>query len=86
MYQNLVSTGHHGIDVSPDGNRVYVSGITDDVISVIDVESLEVIKKIKVGPGPPGLRTNSDGSILYVAVTQTNEIIQVDTDKVAAKD
>jgi len=34
-----------------------------------------------VGKGPHGIRTNSDGSILYVAVTQTNKIVEIDTGK-----
>jgi len=33
-----------------------------------------------VGQGPHGIRTSSDGSILYVAVTQTNEIVQINTE------
>ena len=70
-----------GIGVSPDGNRVYVSGIGDDVISVIDTHSFDVISQIKVGQGPHGIRTSSDGSTLYVAVTQTNEIVEIDTEK-----
>ena len=51
------------------------------MISVIDTHSLDVISQIKVGQGPHGIRTSSDGSTLYVAVTQTNEIVQIDTEK-----
>ena len=56
------------------------SGIGDDVISVIDTQSLEVISQIKVGKGPHGIRTSSDSSTLYIAVTQTNEIVEIDTE------
>ena len=81
-----VSLGHHGIDVSPDGTRIYVSGIVGNVISVIDAQSLEVISKIIVGTGSHGIRTSADGSILYVAVTQTNEIVEIDTKRLEIPD
>ena len=65
--------------MSPDGKRVYVSGIVSDKISVIDSESLELIKQITVGAGPHGLRVDSQGNKLYVGVTKTNEIVIIDT-------
>jgi DNA-binding beta-propeller fold protein YncE len=39
-----VSTGHHGIDVSPDGKMVYVSKIGSDKVNVIDLIKLEFVK------------------------------------------
>ena len=49
------------------------------MVSVIDVKSLDLIKQIKVGMGPHGLRTDQNGKNLYVGVTQTNEIVVIDT-------
>ena len=41
--------------------------------------SLDLIKQIKVGMGPHGLRTDQNNKNLYVGVTQTNEIVVVNT-------
>ena len=54
--------------------------MTGEEPAVIDTESQKMISQIKVGQGPHGIRTSSDGSILYVAVTQTNEIVQINTE------
>ncbi|MDH3279132.1 MAG: YncE family protein [Nitrosopumilus sp.] len=81
-----VSKGHHGIDIPPTGNRIFVSGIGDDKISVIDTTSFEVIKQIIVGKGPHGLRTDSSGIKLFVGVTQTNEIVVIDTETLKITD
>ena len=53
-----VSTGHHGIDLSPDNKRVYVSGIGSDKVNVIDEKKQELVKQIIVGKGPHGIRTS----------------------------
>lgn len=59
-----VSLGHHGIDVSPDNKRVYVSGIGSDKVNVIDADKQELVKQITVGIGPHGIRTSSNGNYL----------------------
>lgn len=76
-----VGQGHAGIDVSVDGKRVYTGAIADDVVTVIDADTLEVIKKIKVGFGPHGVRTSMDGRWLYTVVTAEDKLVVVDTAK-----
>ena len=71
--------GHHGIDVSPDGKRVYVSGIGFDKVNVIDVPKLEIIKQITVGKWPHGIRTSTDGKLLFVDISSANKIAIIDT-------
>ena len=78
--------GHHGIDVTNDGKRIYVSGIGSDKVNVIDAESLELIKEIEVGEGPHGIRASVDGSKVYVGVTKTNEILVIDANTFDTKD
>jgi DNA-binding beta-propeller fold protein YncE len=53
--------------------------ILDVVKWYITFKLKKVISQIKVEQGPHGIRTSSDGTILYVAVTRTNEIIQINT-------
>ena len=76
-----VSTGHHGIDISPDGKMVYVSGIGSDKANVTDPIKLELVKQIDVGNGPHGIRIGSDGKLLYVDVTSTNKVVLIDTEQ-----
>ena len=50
-----------------------VSGIGSDFkVNVIDLIKLELVKQINVGNGPHGIKTSSDGKLLYVDVTSTN--------------
>jgi YVTN family beta-propeller protein len=40
---------------------------------------LEVVKKIKVGFGPHGVRTSKDSRWLYVAITADDKFVVIDT-------
>ncbi len=47
--------GAAGIQMDPDGSRVYVACTPDDYVAVIDFKSLEVIGKIDAGKQPDGM-------------------------------
>jgi YVTN family beta-propeller protein len=49
--------------------RVYVSNEDGHTITVLDTASTQVISTIQVGKRPRGLKLNSDGSRLFVAVS-----------------
>ena len=40
---------------------------------------MEFVKQIDVGNGPHGIRTSSDGKLLYLDVTSTNKVVLIDT-------
>ena len=42
---------------------------------------MKLITQVDVGNGPHGIRTNSDGKLLYVDVTSTNKVILIDTEQ-----
>lgn len=50
-----VGHGAAGIEMQPDGSRVYVACSPDGYIAVIDLHSLEVTGHIDAGQGPDGL-------------------------------
>jgi DNA-binding beta-propeller fold protein YncE len=50
-----------------------VSKIGYDKVNVIDPIKLELVKQIDVGNGPHGIRSGSDGKLLYVYVISTNK-------------
>ena len=57
------------MDISPDGRRLYVSGIirSDDVVEVLDSVSGERIGRIAAGRWPHDVHVSSDGQRVYIA-------------------
>lgn len=51
----LTGKGAHGVVISGDGKRVFISNITESTVSVIDTSTRQVIATIKVGEGPNGI-------------------------------
>jgi YVTN family beta-propeller protein len=50
-----IGRGAAGIQMQPDGARVYASCTPDDYVAVIDIKSLEVTGHIQAGKQPDGL-------------------------------
>jgi YVTN family beta-propeller protein len=77
---------HGGIDSVP-GSPVLTTNIGEDTVDVIDRNGLGVLKRIKVGAQPHGVRMSSDGRWAYVTSTIDNEVdvIDVKTLKVVDK-
>ena len=47
--------GAHGVVVSDDGARAFISNIADNSVTVIDTASLKAVDTYKVGKGPNGI-------------------------------
>lgn len=58
----------HGIEVSPDGNRIYTALESDDTVTVVESRSGKVIKKIALAANPNNLAMLPDGRKLYIAI------------------
>lgn len=65
-------------DVSPDGERLYVSNEDDGRLSVLEVRSGKQLASIAVGGEPEGVAVRPDGAIVYVASEAENRIDVVD--------
>jgi YVTN family beta-propeller protein len=62
---------NHGIAVSPDGTRIYVSvESVEKVLDVVDGKTLQVIKKIPLSGVANLVDMTPDGRWVYVAITQ----------------
>src|ERR1700692_819460 len=62
---------NHGIAVSPDGSRIYVSvESVEKVLNVVDGKTLEVIKRIPLSGVANLIDLTPDGRWLYVALAQ----------------
>jgi len=64
-----------GIDVSPDGGRVYVSTGRGQSVAVFDAKSDEPIKMIEqVGARVWGITVSPDGRTVYTANGPSNDV------------
>ena len=66
-------------------NRIFVSNEYGNSISVIDVETHELIETIVIGTRPRGIGLSPDRSEIYVAVSAENRIAVIDTQTLIVK-
>jgi YVTN family beta-propeller protein len=74
-----VPKGPHGLVMTPDGRKVYVSSDGASTVSVIDTITDQVVSSIEVGPNPHGLAISPDGRKLLVMAFGANQAIVIDT-------
>jgi YVTN family beta-propeller protein len=51
----VTGKGAHGVVVSPDGRRAFVTNIRDSTVSAIDTATRAVVASYPVGAGPNGI-------------------------------
>jgi len=59
-------------------DEIWVSNEKDDTISVIDVESLEVVRTIEVGERPRGITFAIDHSVLFLCASDSDAVQVID--------
>lgn len=59
----------HGITVSPDGSRIYISEESGDTLVVVDGKTMREIKRIHLSGNPNLVDVTPDGKRIYVAIT-----------------
>jgi YVTN family beta-propeller protein len=74
-----VPKGPHGVVITPDGRKVYVSSDGAASVSVIDTASDHVVASIDVGANPHGLAISGDGSRVLVSGWGSNQARVIDT-------
>jgi len=74
-----VPQGPHGIVITPDGRKVYVSSDGASTVSVIDTQTDKVVRSIEVGTNPHGLAITPDGRQVLVGAFGTNQVLLIDT-------
>ena len=63
---------------------VYISNERDDTVSVIDTETLEVVKTLDVGERPRGVTLSRDFKHLFICASDSDTVQMMDvaTDKI----
>src|SRR5947209_11945677 len=74
-----VPKGPHGLVVTPDGRKVYVSSDGASTVSVIDSATDRVVASLEVGANPHGLAVSGDGSRVLVLGWGSNRALVIDT-------
>ena len=74
-----VPQGPHGIVITPDGRKVYVSSDGASTVSVIDTQTDKIMRSIEVGTNPHGLAITPDGRQVLVGGFGTNQVLLIDT-------
>jgi len=74
-----VPKGPHGLVITPDGRKVYVSSDGASAVSVIDTGSDRVVATIDVGANPHGLAVSGDGRRVLALGWGTNRALVIDT-------
>ena len=74
-----VPKGPHGLVVTPDGRKIYVSSDGASTVSVIDTAADRVVASIDVGANPHGLAISGDGSRVLVLGWGSNRALVIDT-------
>src|SRR5437867_2629334 len=74
-----VPKGPHGLVVTPDGRKVYVSSDGASTASVNDTAADRVVASIDVGANPHGLAVSGDGSRVLVLGWGSNRALVIHT-------
>jgi len=70
--------GAEGLDLSPDGGRLWVTNRAADTISVVDTGTFETIADIPTGRFPIRARFTPDGTRVLVSCAVSGEVIAYD--------
>ncbi len=74
-----VPAGPHGVMITPDGSKVYVSSEGASTVSVIDTATDRVVRSLEVGPTPHGLAISRGGHLLLVSGFGSNQLIVINS-------
>jgi PQQ-dependent catabolism-associated beta-propeller protein len=63
-----------------DARTIYVSNEQGNTISIVDGDSLEMVKEIEVGERPRGIVLSPDGKFLYICASEDDTVEIMDTE------
>lgn len=69
----------HGLRMSPDETRIYVSDMDESAVSVIDVAQRSEVARIPAGKAPVQVAVSPDGRTVYATLGGDNAVAVIDT-------
>lgn len=67
----------HGLTISPDGRRIYVTNEGLRTLDVVDAKTLKVSKRIPLSGRPNNVAVTNDGARVYVGIVQAPGAVDV---------
>jgi YVTN family beta-propeller protein len=67
------------LQLSPNGQRLYVVCEDSDALLVVDTRSQRVVGRVEVGKRPKGIAISPDGNTLYVSDEASDAVTEIDT-------
>ena len=67
----------HGLVISPDGRRIYVTDEALRTLDVVDAKTLKVGKRIPLSGRPNNVDVSKDGAYVYVGIRQAPGAVDV---------
>jgi YVTN family beta-propeller protein len=74
-----LKTPTHGLELSPDGRRLWVTSLADGLVYVYDTASLKRVGHVSVGKCPNWISFSPDGKFACISNSDTNDASIVDT-------
>ncbi len=77
----IKAVGANRLKFTPDGKLVLISSLRTGDLFILDAESRQLIKQLKLGKGCAGILPDSDNKTVYVACNADNYIAVIDLQK-----
>lgn len=74
-----LNTPTHGLELSPDGRRLWVTSLADGLVYVYDTASRKLLGHVVVGKCPNWIAFSPDGKYCCISNSDTNDASIVDT-------
>src|SRR5215469_11710490 len=68
---------NHGAAAAPDGTRYYISDEAERTLDVVDVKTLDVIRRIPLTGHPNNISISKDGKRVYVSIARAPGAVDV---------
>ena len=75
-----LNTPTHGLELSPDDRRLWVTSLGDGLVYVYDIASRKLLGYVAVGKCPNWITFSPDGKYCCISNSDTNDASIVDTD------
>ena len=73
----------HGVVISPDGDRIYVSDEALRTLDVVDARTLKVTHRVPLSGRPNNLDCSKDGSLVFVGIRSAPAVDVIDAQALA---